>query len=168
MNLTEFSNIVSAHPDKFICFVLPNGESIPAHYHITEVGHVQKDFIDCGGTIRSVSACVLQAWIAVDDEDHRLSARKLATILQLAGKVLPDGNLPVELEYEAPILSQFTIESSEAAGDAIIFHLSNKHTDCLARESCGLEGGSCSNEEGSCRAKEEVPASGREKNCCPS
>ena len=94
-------------------FVLPNGKSIPASYHITEVGHVKKDFIDCGGTTRSVSACVLQAWVAANDEDHRLNAGKLASILQMAGKVLPDGEVPVELEYEAPIISQFTIESSE-------------------------------------------------------
>ena len=73
MNLTEFSTIVSSHPNKLMRFVLPNGKSIPAHYHITEVGHVKKDFIDCGGTKRSVSACVLQAWIAGNDEDHRLN-----------------------------------------------------------------------------------------------
>jgi hypothetical protein len=129
MILTEFSSLVSAHPDKLMRFVLPNGQSIPASYHITEVGHVKKEFIDCGGTTRSVSACVLQAWIAVNDEDHRLKASKLASILQMAGKVLPDGEVPVELEYEAPIISQFTIESSEVASDAIVFRLVNKHTD---------------------------------------
>jgi hypothetical protein len=32
---------------------------VPTHYHITEVGKVQKDFIDCGGTVRSSTACVL-------------------------------------------------------------------------------------------------------------
>ena len=78
MNLTEFSSVVSANPDKLMRFVLPNEKSIPASYHVTEVGHVKKDFIDCGGTTRSVSVCVLQAWIAVNDEDHRLNAGKLA------------------------------------------------------------------------------------------
>jgi hypothetical protein len=166
MNLNEFSNLVSAPPDKLMRFVLPSGKSIPAHYHITEVGHVKKDFIDCGGTIRSVSACVLQAWIAANDEDHRLNTAKLASILRMAGKVLPDGEVPVELEYEAPIISQFTIESSEVADDAIVFHLANKHTDCLAKESCGLEGECCSTEESECCGTEEAVPAAQEKGCC--
>ena len=161
MTLTEFSTAVSAHPDKLMRFVLPNGKSVPPHYHITEVGHVKKDFIDCGGTTRSVSACVLQAWIAANDEDHRLNTGKLASILQMARKVLPDGEVPVELEYEAPIISQFAIESSKVTHDAIVFHLANKHTDCLAKESCGLEGGCCSTEESDCCGKEEVVTSSR-------
>ena len=165
MNLTEFTKLVSAHPDKHMRFVLPNAKSIPPSYHITEVGHVKKDFIDCGGTTRSVSACMLQAWIAVNDEDHRLNAGKLATILAMAGKVLPDGEVPVELEYEAPIISQFTIESSELADDAIVFHLANKHTDCLAKESCGLEGGCCSTEE-SCCEETATPVAAAKSSCC--
>lgn len=166
MNLTEFTTLVSDHPDKLIRFVLPNGKSIPAHYHITEVGHVKKDFIDCGGTIRSVSACLLQAWVAINDEDHRLYAGKLAAILGMAGKVLPDGEVPIELEYEAPIISQFTIKSSEVAVDAIVFHLANKHTDCLAKESCGLEGGCCSNEESDCCNDVAEPATAGKSSCC--
>lgn len=29
-------------------FVLKDGEQIPAHYHLTEIGMVHKKFIDCG------------------------------------------------------------------------------------------------------------------------
>ena len=166
MTLTEFSAIVSSHPNNLVWFILPNGKSIPAHYHITEVGHVKKDFIDCGGTTRSVSACVLQAWIAVHDEDHRLNAGKLVTILEMAGKILPDGEVPVELEYEAPIISQFTIERSEVAEGATIFHLAIKHTDCLAKESCGLEGGCCSTVESDCCGTDEAVTFRQEKSCC--
>ena len=143
MTLQEFSTIISTHPDKLMRFVLPSGQSIPDHYHITEVGHVKKDFIDCGGTTRSVSSCVLQAWLAANDEDHRLKAGKLAAILQMASKILPDAGVPVEVEYEAPAISQFAIDSSKLAGDAVVFYLEGKHTDCLAKESCGLESGSC-------------------------
>src|ERR1700733_7466259 len=113
MNLAELKEILAAHADKEMRFVLPGGKSIPAQYHITEVGHVKKDFIDCGGTIRSASACVLQAWVAKNDEDHRLVAGKLGAILDLAGKILPEAELPVELEYEAPVISQFSIAQAE-------------------------------------------------------
>jgi hypothetical protein len=160
MNLTEFSQVLFDHPNKLMRFVLPNCKAIPAHYHITEVGHVKKDFIDCGGTTRSVSACVLQAWIAVNDEDHRLEAGKLGAIMEMAAKILPFGDVPVELEYEAPIISQFTIASFDVAAEAIVFHLENKHTDCLAKESCGLDGGCCSSDEA------EEPATAGKSSCC--
>jgi len=164
MNLTDFKTVLSAHPDKTMRFVLPNGKSIPPSYHITEVGHVQKNFIDCGGTTRNVSSCVLQAWVAANDEDHRLAAGKLGSILAMADKLLTHADLPVELEYEAPIISQFSIRDSEVTAEGIVFHLENKHTDCLAKESCGLENGSCCSEEDDCCSSEETTQG--KSSCC--
>jgi Family of unknown function (DUF6428) len=153
MTITDFEKVLTEHPDKTMRFVLPSGKSIPASYHITEVGHVKKDFIDCGGTVRSTSACVLQAWVAANDEDHRLEAGKLAAILKLAAKILPTEDLSVEVEYEAPVISQFSISACESHAKELVFTLATKHTDCLAKESCGLEGASCcSDEEESCCA----------------
>jgi hypothetical protein len=167
MNLTEFKKLLSDHPGKLMRFVLPGGKSIPRHYHITEVGHVKKDFIDCGGTIRTASACVLQAWVAANDEDHRLEAGKLAAILLMADKILPGADLPVEVEYEAPVISQFTIAGSRLASDAIVFQLKKKHTDCLAKESCGLDGGSCgADEEDGCGSGPTLPATAGKSSCC--
>ena len=153
MNITELKSVLDLNPEKGLRFILPNKETIPAHFHITEVGHVQKDFIDCGGTRRAVSSCVLQAWVAANDEEHSLSAGKLGAILKLAGKILPSEELEVEVEFEAPYISQFPVESAEAKGDAVIFHLTTKHTDCLAKEQCGLESANsscCSTESGCC------------------
>ncbi len=151
MTITDFKAILATHPDKTMRFVLPNGKSIPPSYHITEVGRVQKDFIDCGGTVRSAASCVLQAWVAANEEEHRLEAVKLSAILEMASKLLPDSSLPVEVEYEATVISQFSLSSSEVDSGGIVFHLESKHTDCLAKESCGLESNSCcSTEETSC------------------
>ena len=151
MNITELKDILEENPMKGIDFILPDKTSIPAHFHITEVGHVKKDFIDCGGTQRAVSSCVLQAWVA-SDEDHSLSAGKLGSILKLAGKILPSHDLPVEVEFESPYISVFPIESADTTGETIVFHLTTKHTDCLAKEKCGIESEStcCSTESGSC------------------
>ena len=33
-------------------FQTPDGNFVPPHFHITEVGMVKKHFIDCGGTER--------------------------------------------------------------------------------------------------------------------
>ncbi len=152
MKITDLKTILEANQTKGLRFILPDKTAIPGHFHITEVGHVQKDFIDCGGTRRSTSNCVLQAWIAANDEDHALSAGKLVSILKLAGKILPSDELAVEVEFEAPYISQFPIESAEAQADVVIFHLTTKHTDCLAKEQCGLESASscCSAESGCC------------------
>jgi hypothetical protein len=152
MNITELKAILEENPAKRIDFILPDKTAIPAHFHITEVGHVKKDFIDCGGTQRAVSSCVLQAWVTDDDKDHSLAAGKLGSILKLAGKILPSGDLPVEIEFESPYISVFPIESADSAGKTIVFQLATKHTDCLAKEKCGIESESscCSAESGCC------------------
>jgi hypothetical protein len=143
MTIIEFKNALAQNPKGKLRFVLPDRSVIPGHFHITEVGHVRKDFIDCGGTRRSTVSCVLQAWVAENDEDHSLEAGKLARILELAGDLLPDGTLPVEVEFEAPTISQFPVDSVELTDDALHFYLSTKHTDCMAKEACGLTRDSC-------------------------
>lgn len=151
MNISELKNLLGQHPVKRVSFLLPDMTTIPVHFHITEVGHIQKNYIDCGGTLRASSACVLQAWVA-NDEDHALSAGKLAAILKLADKILPSDDLQVEVEFEAPLISQFPVASADVTADAVVFHLATKHTDCLAKEKCGIESESacCSTKSGCC------------------
>ncbi len=79
--------------------MLPDKSFVPAHYHITEVGKIQKDFIDCGGTVRSATTSLLQVWVA-QDLHHRLEATKLATVMRIAEPLLGSDELPVEVEYE--------------------------------------------------------------------
>lgn len=143
MKLSAFTNALKAHPNLPLQFVFDDGDTIPPEFHITEAGHVVKKFIDCGGTVRTREACVLQAWVAEEDKDHRLSPGKLAAIIGLAKKVLPQEDLDVEIEYEGCIISQYTVESFEVKDGALRFSLADKHTDCLAREACGLDGCGC-------------------------
>jgi hypothetical protein len=146
MNLDSLKTNLRRYPAKNVRLVLPDGDPIPADFHITEVGHVVKNFIDCGGTIRRQETCLLQAWVAGNDPDHRLSAEKLANILDLSTKVVPSEGLEVEVEYEPCAVAQYKIEGAEVAGNELRFNLAHKHTDCLAREACGLtptSSGSC-------------------------
>ena len=46
--------------------------------------------------------------------------------------------LEVEIEHEAPFISQVPIAKTEARADSLVFHLGLKHTDCLARDKCGV------------------------------
>ena len=35
------------------------------------------------------------------------------------------------------------IESAKSTGEKIVFQLATKHTDCLAKEKCGIDGSGC-------------------------
>lgn len=136
MNLADLKSTLLAQPHASLAFTLPDGSAIPAQYHVTEVGHVAKRFIDCGGTVRRADTIQLQLWLG-RDEDHRLSAGKLAKIIALAGDIVPSESLEVEVEYEADTISQYRIASAAVEGAAIVLTLEGKHTDCLAKEACG-------------------------------
>lgn len=113
-------------------FQLPNGEFVPAHFHITEVGNVTRNYIDCGGTLRHENKINLQLWVACD-VDHRLNPRTVLDILQLAEKQLDCSNMEVEVEYQ-----QSTIGRYELAFDGVVFQLINTQTACLAPDQCGV------------------------------
>lgn len=135
MKLSELKKLLAEHQEKTVRFVLPTGTKVPPHAHVTEVAQVDKRFIDCGGTMRTDSLCRLQTWFQ-DDTDHRLSAGKLLQILDKSRSVVTNDDLDVEVEHEAPFISQFPIEGIEATNGSLIFKLGVKHTDCLAQDRC--------------------------------
>jgi len=97
MTIKELKKILESNPDSRMHWILPDKSFVPDHYHITEVGRVRKDFVDCGGTVRSAASCVLQVWVA-DDADHRLKTDKLSKIMASAEGILESEDLPVEVE----------------------------------------------------------------------
>jgi hypothetical protein len=136
LKLSAFKALLREHPAKAFRLVLPGGDAVPVSFHITEVAHVRKRFIDCGGTLRTADTCQLQAWVG-PDADHRLQAGKMARVLDLAGKVLPEGqDLDVEVEYEDKTVSQYPVAGYAVTDAAVVLRLASKHTDCLAKESC--------------------------------
>src|SRR3954462_4353334 len=109
MTLSALLDALSAAPpDAPLGIELPDGSTVPAHFHVTEVGRVRKDFIDCGGTVRSWERCVLQVWVA-DDREHRVSAGKLAKIVGLGRRLLGDADLEVEVEYDVGVITQLPL-----------------------------------------------------------
>jgi hypothetical protein len=142
MTVKEFCAALAANPNAKMHWMLPDNSFVPAHYHITEVGRVQKDFIDCGGTVRSSTACVLQVWVA-NDVDHRLESSKLASIMDVAAPLLQSDELPVEVEYEEGVISQYPIGGMEVTPSGLLFYLGTKHTACLAPEKCKVGDTGC-------------------------
>lgn len=138
MKLSQFTDLLRTHPDKPFHLVLPGANTVPVSFHITEVGHVTKKFIDCGGKVHAVQTCQLQAWLGTDS-DHRLLAGKMAGALGVAGTkgILPAGeDLDVEFEYEDKTISQYPVAGYTVTDEAVVLTLASKHTDCLAKESC--------------------------------
>jgi len=135
MNVEQFLSLLEANPHQSMCIVLPNGETVAPHFHITEVGHVTKNFMDCGGTRRKTESCLLQTWV-YSDVDHRLETGKLANILRIAGDVLPGLDLPVEIEHEAGVVSQYPVVAARSDGQNLTLTTGPKHTACLAIDLC--------------------------------
>ena len=115
---------------KTVNFLLPNGELVPSHFHVTEVGQISKRFIDCGGTIRSEDVINLQLWDA-NDYDHRLKPQKLISIIQLSEKTLSLQDLNIEVEYQGESIQKFGLDFNGTD-----FLLTTKQTDCLAKGKC--------------------------------
>jgi hypothetical protein len=135
MQISELKETLSENAYRNVRFILPTGTKAPPHAHVTEVAMIEKKFIDCGGTFRTDSVCRLQTWFA-DDTDHRLTAGKLLAILEKSASFLGTRDLEVDVEHEAPFVSQFPIEKIEVDGESLTIRLGVKHTACLAEDRC--------------------------------
>tara|TARA_R110001592_G_scaffold162584_2_gene395991 strand:+ start:125656 stop:126126 length:471 start_codon:yes stop_codon:yes gene_type:complete len=130
MRLSEIKE--SLKDMEHVHFILPNGKPVPSHFHVTEVGSIQKHFIDCGGTVRKESVINFQLFTATDF-DHRLGAQKLSSIIELSEKQLGLEDLDIEVEYQGDTIGKYGLELINGA-----FHLTNTQTDCLAKDKCGI------------------------------
>ncbi|MGB3799834.1 MAG: DUF6428 family protein [Lewinella sp.] len=131
MRLSELKTYLSAI-DRFT-ISLPDGSEVPGHFHVTEVGEVTKNFIDCGGTVRRERVASLQLWSA-DDYDHRLAPGKLIQIVKIAEDQLGLGDLEIEVEYQGKqTIQKFGLEAGTTG-----LQLTSKLTDCLAKDACGI------------------------------
>ena len=113
-------------------FQLPNGAFVPKHFHVTEVGVITKDFIDCGGMVRHEKVANFQLWEA-GDFDHLLAPQKLNSIIALSEKVLGIQDLEIEVEYQGDTIGKYTLDFNGTD-----FLLVSTKTNCLAQDKCGI------------------------------
>lgn len=135
-------------------FQLSNGTMVPEHFHVTEVGVITKDFIDCGGVVRHEKVANFQLWDA-NDYEHRLKAGKLLGIIALSEKVLGMEDLEIEVEYQAETIGKYDL-----GFDGTNFQLVPKQTACLAMDKCGVP-------QEKQKVELAVPGSSEQNSCTP-
>jgi hypothetical protein len=131
MLLSQFIQLLNEKDQ--VRFFLPDEQAVPPHYHITEVGLVQKHYIDCGGTIRNESVISFQLYTA-NDTDHRLTPERINKIINIAKDKLQLPDAPIEVEYQGNTIGKYHLENH---GDGFI--LTTTYTDCLASDRCGID-----------------------------
>ncbi|MDM1550499.1 DUF6428 family protein [Empedobacter falsenii] len=130
MKLSEIKTILPTLEN--VAFQLEDGTFVPEYFHVTEVGQINKNFIDCGGTIRNEKVVNFQLWNA-DDYEHRLKPNKLLSIIELSEKHLGIEDAEIEVEYQAGTIGKYDLEFN---GENFV--LKNKLTACLAEDACGI------------------------------
>jgi len=114
-------------------FQLENGILIPEHFHITEIGVISKDFIDCGGIIRHEKVINFQLWYS-NDINHRLKPQNIIDIITIAENSIIYEDLKIEVEYQNSTVSKYGLLFN---GENFI--LESKTTNCLAEDNCGIQ-----------------------------
>ena len=130
MKLSEIKEILPILEN--VEFQLENGTFVPEYFHVTEVGQITKNFIDCGGVIRSEKVVNFQLWNA-NDFEHRLKPNKLLNIIKLSEEKLGMEDAEIEVEYQAETIGKYDLDFNGRN-----FILKNKQTDCLALDACGI------------------------------
>lgn len=130
MKLSEVKQILPTLEN--VEFQLENGTFVPEHFHVTEVGMINKNFIDCGGVIRNEKVVNFQLWNA-DDLEHRLKPGRLLNIIKLSEEKLGIEDHEIEVEYQSETIGKYDLEFNGKT-----FVLRNKMTACLAPDACGI------------------------------
>lgn len=130
MKLSEIKEILPTLEN--VEFQLENGTFVPEHFHVTEVGIITKNFIDCGGVIRDEKVVNFQLWDA-NDFNHRLKPNKLLHIITLSEDKLGIEDSEIEVEYQSGTIGKYDLGFNGKT-----FILKNKKTACLAQDSCGI------------------------------
>lgn len=130
MKLSEFKHLLKDRES--LSFQLPDGSLVPHHFHLTELGKISKHSIDCGGTVRTDEAVNLQLHSA-QDLDHRLGPENLLKIIEKSENILGVQDLEIEVEYQGRTIEKFAL-----AFEGTHFRLTSKHTDCPAKDTCGV------------------------------
>jgi hypothetical protein len=131
MKLSEFK--IKLESIENVQFKLPNGNFVESHIHLTEIAMLSKDFIDCGGTVRSEVKVGFQLWKDDADMEHRLHSEKILQIISLSEDKLNIVDAEIEVEYQSETIGKYGLDYNGTD-----FVLTKTFTECLAGDKCGI------------------------------
>src|SRR5690606_4004226 len=134
MKLSQIKSILPSLEN--VTFQLEDGTFVPEHFHVTEVGQVVKNFIDCGGVIRQEKVVNFQLWNA-NDYEHRLKPGKLLSIIELSENKLGIEDAEIEVEYQSTTIGKYDLDFD---GQHFVLRSEErrvgKECSCRLRRSC--------------------------------
>ena len=130
MILSEFIGFLNQVEE--VKFRLQSGIEVPVHFHITELGMVNKTYIDCGETLRDDLFVSFQLWYASDTE-HRLAPKGVLSIINKAAQSIRLQDAEIEVEYQSDTIGKYALSFESG-----MFVLLSKQTNCLAEDQCGI------------------------------
>lgn len=131
MKLSEFKKYL-ANSESF-AVQLPNGTFVPNHFHITEMGVVNKKYTDCGNTFREENYFTFQLWYSTDTW-HKLTSEKVLKIIAGIEKNIQVEDYDILVEYQG----EDTIGKFGLGFNGKDFLLESTKTTCLAQDNCGI------------------------------
>ncbi len=126
LDYSTFTATLTNNPELPLIIKLPDQRIIPSHFHLRDVGLVNRYFIDCHGNKKETNHILLQAWVGHDHE-HSIDSRKFAKILSHSEKVekvfdrIPDlASTPILIEYQEDHIMQYLVSGVEAQDNKIV------------------------------------------------
>jgi hypothetical protein len=133
MKLSQFKRALQLlAPQANPSFIQLSGIPVEAHYHITEIGLVLKDYVDCGGVVSQERKASMQIWLA-NDTEHRLSKEKLLGIIEKSEQLFDLKDEELEVEFQGQTIESYGLSTQDSG-----FQFIAKQTTCLAQDHCGI------------------------------
>ena len=148
LSYQEFISLLQKNSDLLLTFYLPDKQKISEHFHLTEVGFVQGNFVDCGGVGRIEKSVQLQLWLG-KDKAHFINPEAFLKILKIVEQKNPDAtsyyNKKLLIEYDHGTVIRYEIGSYQIRNGYLEFFLTSQKTECraMSRAACGQKQSAC-------------------------
>lgn len=143
MKTQEFLDVLKEYNQKELLFEYKEGSYVGANYHITEVKNTTIKSVDCGGRSEAWNETIIQLWESPKEigKTEYMSAEKALSILEKVSKIYQfDGTAEVKFEYSNDHFHKANLEiyNVELTSDKVLIKLFVSHTDCKAKDECGV------------------------------
>jgi hypothetical protein len=121
-----------------LMFTLPNGQTVPEGYHLTELKSVNVQAMDCGGQADAWAETIIQLWSAPEGEPGRqMTGQKFLEITDQVLKVVPvnmDANLKIEYGLGGEPAAHYRVGSLTLEAGILNANLEPLPVSCKARD----------------------------------